>query len=113
MKRLEKDILQQIKDWLNESHSVSQETCDAIGLLWAAHDEIKALRNRRPAENEALTVDVLEAMTGKPVWAAGLNLYCLVFKDKYGYALTDFAGRTYPVKEDNGPYYRHKPEQGG
>lgn len=111
MSELKADILQQIKDWLAAEHPVNKDVCDAIGLLWAAHDEIKSLREKRRTEpNEALTVEELNTLVGKPIWANGLYEYCLVGRDKHSLFPTDYMGHSYPIKPSNGPYYRYKPE---
>lgn len=38
------DILDQIKYWLAQQHTLTRDMGEAIALLWAAHDEINRLR---------------------------------------------------------------------
>lgn len=49
------DILDQIKYWLAQQHTLTRDTSEAIALLWAAHDEIKGLRAGAREDDESKT----------------------------------------------------------
>ena len=46
------DILDQIKYWLAQQHTLTRDTSEAIALLWAAHDEMKGLREGKKNAKE-------------------------------------------------------------